>query len=472
MRPAPKTPPDRLPPHSIEAERAVLGCVLASPAAGVGAFRDVFDASEPALYDPRHVVLFGTIETMLAEGRQVDMVTICARLEAKGALENVGGWAYLCDLTADAPPASAIGHYLEIVKDRLRKRQIIAACTHAIRDAYGEEDYHRILDRASSQVHGVSQLDTALATGPLNGVALAAAATEHAQAIWEDANSNARPANRVPTGLRLDDKIAIEPGMFIVIAARPSVGKTSLATTITANACAAGYHVHFSSLEVRAKALGLKLACTVGRVNMSLLRRQHGMDQEDFARLAHAYERIAGWPITVEADASMTVSQFRHRLRRAKEQHGVKLAVVDYLQRMKPDRDYGSEEANVAAISDGLKSAALETGVPVLALSQLNRESAKTKGRPRMDQTRGSGSIEQDADVVALLWRHRDGEEVSESAEPPAEEAVDCILDKNRDGEVGTVPLIFVRRFTLFEDAPIPMPQQSQPDLYQAPYAE
>lgn len=450
----------RIPPHSIEAERGVIGCVLLAPMDGVNACRDVFGSGDEWLYDPRHQLIFRTIEKLLASAPYVDLVTLTAELSGD-KLEKVGGYAYLTSLMDGVPSAANLGYYLAIVREKALLRGLIRTCTRLAGDAYEcpSASVAGLMDRAQAQVAETCS-ESPGGDSCTGAAAIATAANDYAQQLFERANSHSRPEGVVLTGLQqFDDMVCLEPGKFCVIGARPSVGKTSLATTIAINAARAGDPVGFLSLEMMGRSIGLKMACGIGRVSLAALKHRGGMTHESFDQLSAGIQELAGLPFYVEDSSRMDIWRARAVIRSMKRKYGIKVAIVDYLQLVDGEKSE-NRQTEVASVSRGLKAIAKEVGIPLIVLAQLNRDSEKSKREPIMSDLRESGAVEADADVIAMLHQPED------QADPDNVE-VKVIIAKNREGQTGKIALMFRKRFTLFES----MPAVDAAD-YQTPYAD
>lgn len=435
---------DRIPPHSIEAERGLLGCVLLSPAESVAKVCEVMPGGEQFLYDPRHQTIFDFANVLTYEPEPVDLSKIVVALEGAGQLETVGGYAYLSSLMDSVPSAANLGFYLATVREKWMLRRFIAAGTRIVQQAYENPPVRELADQAEADILAIARGDSAQDRGTYDGAKLAMAAQASAQDRFETAQDHSR---RLLTGFACLDRIVrMRPGNLVIVAARPSVGKTSFALNVALNVARAGQPVGILSLEMSPEEIGEQLACTIGQVDSQLLDR--GMEEKDFGRFLDGLCEIQGLPLFLECDFGLTIWQVKQRLRVMRQRHGIKLAVVDYLQLVGGDRKRDNRNEEVASVSRGLKALAGELAIPVIALCQLNREIEKGGYRaPRKSDLRESGSIEQDADQVWFLHPK------DETPADPLQPTVSVIVDKQRRGATGFAEMVFRKQFTKFEEA-------------------
>jgi replicative DNA helicase len=453
---APRSAVDRLPPHSPEAEQGVLGCALISPNECVGeCVEKLKDDGQSVFYDLRHQTIYETLSEMFNERTPIDLITVQQRLKDRQLLEQVGGIPYLSQLQDAVPSSANLSYYLEIVREKALLRKMIATCTSVVGRVYDyegevdalldevERDVLRISEsRAQSNVLGVKELvNRAIGTienyfgrkGTLNGLATGFA-----------------DLDRMTDGLHGAE--------MIVIAARPSMGKTSLAMNIAEHVVLElKQPVAVFSLEMSAESLVLRMMCSIARVNLRSIREGF-MTEADFPKLTSAAGRLAGAKLFIDDTAGLSILQLRARARRMAQQHDIKLIVIDYLQLLNSTarRAQENRQQEIADISSGIKALAKELNVPVIVLSQLNRELEKDKSRkPRLSDLRESGSIEQDADVVGLLYKPDAGDD--EDGGPPAVDTdgipVNFLIAKQRNGPTGDVSLTFLKTYTRFESA-------------------
>ena len=444
-------PIGRTPPNDVAAEQGVLGCVLLDPHQNLPAcIEKVKD--ETVFYDLRHQAIYAAMVAMYEETAPIDLLTLSHQLRSVGELDNIGGVAYLTELQDCVPSAANLEYYFEIVRDQALLRRMIQTCTKAIADAYDETGE---VDRLVGEVeHAV------LAINRDHNVVDMPKISDHvrdAVAKIELLFKNKGSTTGVETGFTDLDKMTtgLHPGEMIVVAARPSMGKTSLAMNIVEHvALDAKLPVGVFSLEMSSESLVMRMISSLARINSHDM--QDGMlTPQDFPRITDAAGRLANSSLHIDDSAGLSILQLTARARRMWQQHGIKLFVIDYLQLLHSTSRRAGEnrQQEIAEISSGIKALAKTLGVPVIVLSQLNRELEKDKNRkPRLSDLRESGSIEQDADLVGLLYKPGG---VDEDTEDPESEArpVNLLIAKQRNGPTGDVPLTFLKGYTRFENA-------------------
>lgn len=450
--PAEMSKVDRLPPHSIEAEQGVLGCVLLSPNDCMGEAIERFKEGPEVFYDLRHQVIYSALAEMYDQRQAIDLITVQQRLKNSQLLDQIGGLAYLSSLPDAVPSAANLEYYVDIVREKHLLRRMISACTGVVSRVYefeGEVDglldevERDILRISESRVQGQSDSIKDLVKRAINTI--------------EDYHQRQGTLTGIGTGFNDLDKMTsgLHGGEMIVVAARPSVGKTSLAMNIAENvAIEQQLPVGVFSLEMTAESLVLRMLCSRSRVNMRNVREGF-LAERDFPKLTSAAGNLANAPLFIDDSSGLSILQLRAKARRMHQQYGIKLFVIDYLQLLhSTSRRAENRQQEIADISSGIKSLAKELEVPVIVLSQLNRELERDKDRkPRLSDLRESGSIEQDADVVGLLYRPSQKEE--ESAEAADEDAlsINLLIAKQRNGPTGDVHLTFLKPYTRFESA-------------------
>jgi replicative DNA helicase len=454
-RPQPTTSNvDRLPPHSPEAEQGVLGCILISPNECMGECIEALKVGAEVFYDLRHQTIFSTLAEMYDGRVAIDVITLQQNLKDKQLLEQVGGLAYLSTLPDVVPSAANLSYYLEIVKEKYLLRKMIHTCTDVVSRVYdfeGEIDSlmdeveRDILRISEARVEGTSSNIKELVKRAINQI--------------EDFHQRQGMLTGVGTGFTDLDKMTsgFHPGEMIVIAARPSMGKTSLAMNIAEHvALEQKLPVGVFSLEMTSESLVLRMLCSRSRVNLRNIRDGF-LAERDFPKLTGAAGKLANAPLFIDDSSGLSILQLRAKARRMSQQYGIKLFVIDYLQLLHSTaRRAENRQQEIADISNGVKSLAKELNVPVIVLSQLNRELEKDKNRkPRMSDLRESGSIEQDADLVGLLYKPSSGDD--DDAAPTGEEQdavpVNLLIAKQRNGPTGDVHLTFLKSYTRFENA-------------------
>ncbi len=444
---------DRLPPHSLEAEQGVLGCVMLSPNENVGRCVEKLKADKDAFYDLRHQHLYSLLVQMYDEKDAIDLVTVAQRLKDANQLEAVGGLSYLASLPNAVPSAANLPYYLDILREKYLLRRMLQACTGVITQVYDHEgDVDQLVDEVERDILRISEERVDSGTRPIKELVRTAITT------IEEFHQRQGMLTGIATGFADLDKLTsgFHGGEMIVLAARPSMGKTSLAMNIAEHAAIEQrLPVGVFSLEMTAESLILRMLCSRARVNLRDIREGF-IAERDFHKLTGAAGHLAGAPLFIDDTPGLSILQMRARARRMSQQYQIKLFVVDYLQLLhSTSRRADNRQQEIADISNGIKALAKELSVPVIVLSQLNREIEKEKNRkPRLSDLRESGAIEQDADLVALLYK-ASSEDDEEGATPEATEAipVKLLIAKQRNGPTGDVNLMFLKGYTRFEGA-------------------
>ena len=445
---------DRLPPHSPEAEQGVLGCVLLSPNDCMGQSIEKFKSGAEVFYDLRHQTIFTMLAEMYDKREGIDVITLQQRLKDKQLLEEVGGIPYLSALPDAVPSAANLSYYLDIVQEKYLLRKMIHACTEVVARVYDfEGEVDALMDEVERDILRISESRVQSQTVTTKELVKKAINT------IEDFHQRQGVLTGVGTGFVDLDKMTtgLHGGEMVVIAARPSVGKTSLAMNIAEHVTIEQrLPVGVFSLEMTAESLILRMLCSRSRVNLRNVREGF-LAERDFPKLTGAAGKLANAPLFIDDSSALSILQLRAKARRMHLQYGIKLFVVDYLQLVHSTaRRAENRQQEIADISSGIKSLAKELNVPVIVLSQLNREIEREKGRPpRLSDLRESGAIEQDADVVGLLYKPKSGSEDDEGG-PAAEEdsvPVNLLIAKQRNGPTGDVNLTFLKSYTRFESA-------------------
>ena len=444
---------DRLPPHSPEAEQGVLGCVLLSPNECLGECVARFKAGGEVFYDLRHQTIFNALVEMYDARQAIDLITLQQRLKDKQLLEQVGGLSYLASLPDTVPSAANLSYYLDIVHEKYLLRKMIRTCTEVVSRVYDYEgEVDALLDEVEREVLRISEARVEAETNTIKELVKRAINTV------EDFHARQGMLTGIGTGFADFDKLTtgLHPGEMLVIAARPSMGKTSLAMNIAEHvAIDQKLPVAVFSLEMAANSLVLRMLCSRARVNLRSVREGFLADR-DFPRLTNAAGGLSSAPLYIDDTANLSILQLRARARRMWQQYGIKLFIIDYLQLLHSTaRRAENRQQEIADISSGIKSLAKELNVPVIVLSQLNRELEREKNRkPRLSDLRESGAIEQDADVVGLLYKPSSGDD-EESGSAAEEDAVpvNLLIAKQRNGPTGDVNLTFLKSYPRFESA-------------------
>jgi replicative DNA helicase len=439
----------RTPPHSVEAEQGVLGSMLISPRDAIAEVVEKITADY--LYVPAHQTIFNVLVDLWNAGAGIDLITFTQILRDRNLLESVGGAAAVTNLYTFVPTAANVGYYIDIVRDKYILRSIIAAGTESVRRAYEEQDeVGNLLDEVEQTIFAVGE--DRFKGQMLSMKDQVMEAIESIEKLYERKGG----ITGVSTGFVEFDRMTsgMHPSEMIVIAARPSMGKTALAMNIAEHvAINEKLPVGVFSLEMSSQQLVQRLLCSRARVNLQKVRDGF-LGERDFPSLTAAASKLAEAKIFIDDSASLTILELRAKGRRLKAQQDVQLIIVDYLQLLRSTsrRAQDNRQLEISEISAGLKGLAKELKIPLIVVAQLNRQpEQRTGGKPRLSDLRESGSIEQDADLVGLLVRPEIYEEDEEARAEKAGEA-ELIIAKQRNGPVGEIPLTFLKEFTRFED--------------------
>src|SRR6266851_210063 len=438
----------RTPPHSVEAEQGVLGSMLISPREAIG--ECVEKINEEYFYVPAHQTIYNVLVDLWNAGQAIDLITFTQVLRDRTLLESVGGAAFVTSLFTFVPTAANVHYYLEIVRDKYILREIIAASTESVRRAYEEQDeVNNLLDEVEQRIFAVGE--DRFKGQMLSMKEQVMSTLESIEKLFE----NKGAITGVSTGFRDFDKLTsgLHSSEMIVIAARPSMGKTALAMNIAEHAAIQlKLPVAIFSLEMSAQQLVQRMLCSRARVNLAKTRDGF-LAEADFPKLTNAASKLAEAKIFIDDSAGLSILELRAKARRLKAQQDVQLIVVDYLQLLRSTsrRAQDNRQLEISEISAGLKGLAKELNIPIIVVAQLNRQpEARSGGKPRLSDLRESGSIEQDADLVGLLVRPELYEEDEEARAEKAGEA-ELIIAKQRNGPVGEIPLTFLKEYTRFE---------------------
>ena len=439
----------RPPPHSVEAEQGVLGSMLISPRDAIAEVVEKITADY--FYVPAHETIFNALVDLWNAGQAIDLVTFTQALRDRNLLESVGGAAAVTNLYTFVPTAANVGYYLEIVRDKYILRSIIAAGTESVRRAYEEQDeVGNLLDEVEQTIFAVGE--DRFKGQMLSMKDQVMEAIESIEKLYERKGG----ITGISTGFVEFDRMTsgMHRSEMIVIAARPSMGKTALAMNIAEHvAINEKLAVGVFSLEMSSQQLVQRLLCSRARVNLQKVRDGF-LGERDFPSLTAAASKLAEAKIFIDDSASLTILELRAKARRLKAQQDVQLIIIDYLQLLRSTsrRAQDNRQLEISEISAGLKGLAKELKIPVIVVAQLNRQpEQRSGGKPRLSDLRESGSIEQDADLVGLLVRPEMYEEDEEARQEKSGEA-ELIIAKQRNGPVGEIPLTFLKEFTRFED--------------------
>lgn len=434
----------KIPPHSIEAEQSVLGGLLLDNAAWerIG---DTLTADD--FYRRDHRLIFSAISALCEEANPADVVTVSEWLEKSAELDNAGGLAYLGALANNTPSAANILAYANIVRERSVVRELLRASSEIAAASYAPEgrSARDLMDFAEKRIFEISEKGHRRGDfQPINR--LLSEAVDRIDQLYRSTS----PLTGVPTGFNDFDEMTsgLQPADLIIIAGRPSMGKTSLAMNMAENA-AVGHKVPVAvfSMEMPGSQLAMRMMASLGRINAHRVRTGK-LEEEDWPRLTSAVSLLNEAPIYIDDTPGLTPMELRARARRLKREKGLGLILIDYLQLMQSTDNEENRATEISNITRALKGLAKELHVPVIAMSQLNRSvEQRTDKRPVMSDLRESGAIEQDADVIVFIYRD---EKYNENS--PDKGIAEVIIGKQRNGPTGTVKLTFLGEYTRFEN--------------------
>ncbi|MFL6177617.1 MAG: replicative DNA helicase [Ornithinibacter sp.] len=431
---------DRVPPQDLQAEQSVLGSMLINK----DAIADCLEAVKAHdFYRPAHELIFDAVLDLFGRGEPADAITVADELGKRGDLTRVGGQAYLHQLIQSVPTAANAGYYAEIVHERAVLRRLVEAGTRIVQMGYaqGEGDIDDIVNRAQAEVYSVAEK-----RGGEDYNVLGDLLNETMEEI-EAASGRTDDLVGVPTGFIELDQLTngLHPGQMIVVAARPAVGKSTLgidiarAAAIKHNMAAAVFSLEMSRTEITMRILSAEATIQLQDLRKGL------KNQDQWTKLARIMGKISNAPLFIDDSPNMSLMEIRAKCRRLKQQHNLRLVVIDYLQLMTSGKKVESRQQEVTEFSRALKLLAKELEVPVIAISQLNRgPEQRTDKRPQMSDLRESGSIEQDADVVILLHRDR--------SDPERDGEADIIVAKHRNGPTKDIILAFQGHYSRFNN--------------------
>ena len=432
----------RIPPQSTDSEQALLGALLLRP----DSLHDIVDTVRAdSFYAEKHRIIFRAMEELMARNEPIDVLTLRERLKDQGILESVGGHAYLTELASTVPSPGNISHYADVVARKYLLRALIETSYKIADQAHDESrDAHEVLDSAEKDIYSIGNRVAAHKFQPIK---------DALDAAWDNMemlSKNGGGIRGVPSGFKeLDNMLSgFQKSDLIILAARPSMGKTSLALDIARNAAVRhNVPVGIFSLEMSAQQLVERMLAAESFVNAWKLRTGSVTADDDYAKIRDAFEVLSQAPIFIDDKPGNNILSMRAVARRLKRERGIGLIVVDYLQLMAPTQTKVSDSLTqqVTEISRSLKGLARELDVPVIALSQLSRAVEQRRGRPRLSDLRDSGSIEQDADIVMFIHRE---DRMSESAE--RNNIAEVIIEKHRNGPLGSVSLYFDEKRSSF----------------------
>ncbi|MBY0148075.1 replicative DNA helicase [Neobacillus niacini] len=432
---------DRLPPQNIEAEQAVLGAIFLEPSSLTVASEILIPED---FYRAAHQKIYNAMLKLNDEGKVVDLVTVTEELAAAKLIEDTGGVSYLSDLASSVPTAANIEYYARIVEEKSLLRRLIRTATEIASDGYSREDeVEALLSEAEKNILAVAQRKNAGAFHNIKDVLV------RTYDNIEEMHNRVGEITGISTGFAELDRMTagFQRNDLIIVGARPSVGKTAFALNIASNvAIKTGENVAIFSLEMGAEQLVMRMLCSEGNIDAQRLRTG-SLTDDDWGKLTMAMGALSNSGIFIDDTPGVRISDIRSKCRRLKQEHGLGMILIDYLQLiLGSGRSGENRQQEVSEISRSLKQLARELQVPVIALSQLSRgvEQRQDK-RPMMSDIRESGSIEQDADIVAFLYRDDYYDKESEN-----KNIIEIIIAKQRNGPTGTVSLAFVKEYNKF----------------------
>jgi replicative DNA helicase len=445
-------------PQNVEAERGLLGSILLSP-------REVLNdcaeqITEEAFYSPAHGTIFRVLVEMWSANQQIDVITLTNRLRDLNLLDAVGGPGAVTELFGFVPTAANAPHYLDIVLEKSLLRRMIMACTSSAARCYEEQgDVPQLLDDVEREIFTIGETRFRKTEPDMRDEVFAA--LENIEKMYQQRGR----ISGLATGFTIFDQMTdgLHPGEMIIVAARPSMGKTALAMNIVEHVALnleAPKPVGVFSLEMSTQQLVQRMLCSRARVNMKKIRS--GMlARAEHGKLNDAAAALSESSIFIDDTASLTILELRAKARRMRDRHRIELIAIDYLQlcRSTSRRGQDNRQIEIAEISSGIKALAKELEIPIIVLAQLNRQ--RGGGKPRMSDLRESGSLEQDADVVALLVRPEVYEEDEDARSEMAGKA-ELLIAKQRNGPIGEIPLTFIKEYTRFENAAFDRPSGSE----------
>ena len=430
----------RIPPQNVEAEQAVLGAMLLSHDAVIVAMEKL---QSQDFYRDVHRIIFEAMEHLHRENKEIDVITLPDELNRMNKLDDVGGLEYVLNLPNLVGSAANIEYYANIVAEKALARNLISTCTELTTEAYdGQKETEALLDDAERRI---LQLSDTKNRGDFASVGAVVEVTlDKITKLYE----NKAGLTGLPTGFRDLDRMTsgLQPSDLILVAARPSMGKTAFTLNIAQNVGVRQHKtVAFFSLEMSQEQLVQRLLCQIAHIDSQKLRTGQLNSDEEWTRLTDACDKLYESPIYIDDTPGISVAEMRSKARRLKSEHGLDLIIVDYLQLMQ-GRNAESRQQEISEISRSLKALARELKVPLIALSQLSRSvDSRQDKRPMLSDLRESGALEQDADIVSFLYREDYYDKETEN-----QHITKVILAKHRNGPVGSVKLYFKNEFTLF----------------------
>ena len=431
---------DRVPPHNNEAEQSVIGAIFLEPQALITAAEVLIPED---FYRMAHQKIFNTMLLLSDKGQAIDVVTVTEELSAKKELEDVGGISYLSEIANSVPTAANIVHYSNIVEEKALLRRLIRVATTIVEDGYTREDeVEALLSEAEKNMMEVSNRKNAGDFKHIKDVLV------QTYDNIELLHTQKGDVTGISSGFTDLDKITagFQRNDLIIVAARPSVGKTAFALNVAQNAATSGENVAIFSLEMGADQLVMRMLCAEGNIDAQVMRTG-ALEAEDWRKLTMAMGSLSNTGIYIDDSSGIRVNEIRSKCRRLKQEHGLDMVIIDYMQLISGSGKPGeNRQQEVSDISRSLKGLARELEIPVIALSQLSRNvESRVDKRPMLSDLRESGSIEQDADIVSFLYREDYYDKETEN-----ENMIEIIIAKQRNGPTGTVTLAFAKEYNKF----------------------
>ena len=445
-----KTEQVSIPPHSTEAEQAVLGGIMLSNQHWDGIAERVIAED---FYTFAHKAIFQTMEELMRNQTPIDLITLDQALKAKGISDSVGGFAYLADLSNNTPNAINILAYAEIVREKAILRELIAVGNRIAENSYSPKgkDIKMVLDEAEREVFAIAEKRSSSTEGPQNVLSVLESTIARIETLGKLENHNG--VTGVTTGfVELDKKTAgLQPSDLIIVAARPSMGKTTFAMNLCENAAmASDKPVLVFSLEMPAEQIMMRMIASLARVDQTKIRTGQNLEEAEWSKIASVFGMFKQKNnLYIDDSSGLTPTELRSRARRVyRENGGLSMIMVDYLQLMRAPAFSDNRTLEIAEISRSLKALAKELEVPVIALSQLNRTlEQRADKRPVNSDLRESGSIEQDADLIMFIYRD---EVYNDNSEDKG--VAEIIIGKQRNGPIGRIRLAFNGQFSRFDN--------------------
>jgi len=429
-------------PANLDAEKSVLGAILLNDDC-ISQVQEILIPDD--FYNPQHKIIYETILETAKKFKRIDLVTLQDELKKNGRLEDVGGIVYLISLQEDIPSLGLIEQHSQIIKEKALLRELIESATGIITNCYSQDEKNiaAVLDHAEKTIFQISNKRTNQAFVQLN--------------IWlkktfqhlSDIKSTSKGITGIPSGYKRLDKMSsgFQGGDFVVLAARPSMGKTALALSLIANAANNGFTVGFFSLEMSAEQLTIRLLSSESGIPLQNIRNAT-ITSEEWVELTNVAARLAEMKIFIDDTAMLSIMDLRAKARKLKKEHDVQMIVIDYLQLLHSSKRHENRHQEVSEISRSIKALAKELSIPIISLSQLSRAvDSRMDKRPMLSDLRESGAIEQDADLIMFLYR-----DIVYNAETENPALTELIIGKQRNGPTGTVFLHFAKELTKFED--------------------